>query len=162
MNARLLLDTLEGLGVVASVTVSGKLRLEPASQLPAELLDEVRAAKSDLLAALTPSPDATPAEVVADQHNPAPDVRAAQVVTNLDNLSAPALPLRALAPLPEPLVRLVHAAKVNALNRPGFLMFGMVPNLGEYVLTCAALYACNADPERQLSDLWAARAAWVA
>ena len=28
-------------------------------------------------------------------------------------------------------------------------------NLGEYVLTTAALYATGRDPERQLSDLWA-------
>jgi TubC N-terminal docking domain len=62
-----------------------------------------------------------------------------------------------LLPLPEPLARLVHAAKVNGLNRPGFIPSGMVPNLGEYVLTCAALYACNWEPDRQLSDLWVIR-----
>lgn len=67
-----------------------------------------------------------------------------------------------LAPLPEALVRLVQAAKVNALNRPGFLPSGIVPNLGDFVLSCAALYACGFDPERQLADLWAARAAWAA
>lgn len=67
-----------------------------------------------------------------------------------------------LAPLPEALVRLVRAAAGNHLNRPGFLPGGIVPNLGEYVLTCAALYACGFDPERQLADLWAARGAWAA
>ncbi len=47
-----LLNTLEGLGVQATVTPSGKLRLEPASLVPAALLDEVRAQRAELLAAL--------------------------------------------------------------------------------------------------------------
>ena len=66
-----------------------------------------------------------------------------------------------LAPLPEPLARLVYAASGNHLNRPGVLPSGVVMNLGEYVLTTAALYATGRDPERQLSDLWAARGAWA-
>jgi hypothetical protein len=66
-----------------------------------------------------------------------------------------------LPPLPGPLSRLVHAAKVNALNQPGFLPSGMVVDLGNYVLTCAALYACDSEPERQLADLWAVRKIWV-
>ncbi|GAA5514934.1 hypothetical protein Dcar01_03698 [Deinococcus carri] len=66
-----------------------------------------------------------------------------------------------LAPLPEALVRLVRAASGNTLNRPGFLPSGIVSSLGDYVLTCAALYACGFDPERQLTDLWAARSVWV-
>lgn len=68
-------------------------------------------------------------------------------------------PVGTLAPLPRPLVELVQAAKVNGLNRPGFLPSGIVPNLSEYVLTCAALYACDFDAPRQLAHLWAARAA---
>ena len=67
-----------------------------------------------------------------------------------------------LAPLPEPLVRLVGAAVGNHLNRPGFLPSGIVMNLGEYVLAAAALYATGRDPELQLSHLWAARGAWAA
>lgn len=55
-----------------------------------------------------------------------------------------------LASLPEPLVRLIHAAAGNHLNRPGFLPSGMVMNLGEYVLATAAMYA-----------IWAARGAWA-
>lgn len=66
---------------------------------------------------------------------------------------------RALAPLPEPLTRLVRAAAGNHLNHPGFLPGGIVPNLGEYVLACAALYACGLDPAQQIEDLWQARAA---
>ncbi|MPY67180.1 hypothetical protein F8S09_10820 [Deinococcus sp. SDU3-2] len=65
-----------------------------------------------------------------------------------------------VARLPEPLVRLVRAASGHSLNRPGVLPSGMVPDLGGYVLTCAALYACGFDPERQLAHLWAARGAW--
>lgn len=65
-----------------------------------------------------------------------------------------------LAPLPKALVRLIRAAAVNHLNRPGFLPGGIVPNLGDYVLTCAALYACGFDPERQLAHLWQAQDAW--
>lgn len=59
-----------------------------------------------------------------------------------------------LAPLPDPLVRLIRAAAGNHLQRPGFLPAGYVPNLGEYVLACAALYACGHDPARQLAELW--------
>ncbi|MFB9991521.1 hypothetical protein ACFFLM_06010 [Deinococcus oregonensis] len=66
-----------------------------------------------------------------------------------------------LAPLPESLTRLVRAAAGNHLNRSGFLPSGIVPNLGLYVLTCAALYACHCDPERQLAHLWEARTAWA-
>lgn len=65
-----------------------------------------------------------------------------------------------LDPLPEALVRLVRAAAGKHLNTTGFLASGIVPNLGDYVLTCAALYACGCDPARQLKDLWAARNAW--
>ena len=67
-----------------------------------------------------------------------------------------------LAPLPEPLVRLIHAAVGNHLNCPGSLPSGMVMNLGEYVLAAAALYATGRDPRKQLADLWAARSAWAA
>lgn len=67
-----------------------------------------------------------------------------------------------LAPLPEPLVRLVGAATVNALNYSASLPGGRVSDLGTFVLACAALYAAGVEPARQLSDLWAARAAWQA
>ncbi|GAA5534619.1 hypothetical protein Dalu01_03030 [Deinococcus aluminii] len=69
-----------------------------------------------------------------------------------------------LAPLPEALVRLVRAATVegSGLDRQAFLPSGYVRNLGERVLTCAALYACGFDPERQLAQLWEARGAWAA
>ncbi|EYB68559.1 hypothetical protein DEIPH_ctg021orf0078 [Deinococcus phoenicis] len=67
-----------------------------------------------------------------------------------------------LALLPEALVRLVRAAASNHLNRSGFLPDGIVPNLGEYVLACASLYACGFEPERQLAGLWAARRVWGA
>lgn len=66
-----------------------------------------------------------------------------------------------LQPLPEPLVRLVQAAVGNHLNRPAFLPSGMVSNLGDYVLSCAALYACRCDPDKQVQDLWVARGMWV-
>lgn len=66
-----------------------------------------------------------------------------------------------LPPLPEPLVRLVQAAVGNHLDRPAFLPSGMVSNLGDYVLSCAALYACRCDPDKQVRDLWAARGAWA-
>ena len=66
-----------------------------------------------------------------------------------------------LAPLPEPLARLIQAAAGNHLNRLAVLPSGIVPNLGDYVLTCAALYACGVDPDRQLHDLWTARGAWA-
>ncbi len=125
MSVLTLLDTLEGLGVQATVTPGGKLRLEPASLVPAALLDEVRAQRAELLDALQPQSVAR------------------------------------LAPLPEPLARLVYAASGNHLNRPGALPSGMVMNLGEYVLASAALYAVGRDAQRQLSDLWACHRAWA-
>ncbi|WP_135230139.1 hypothetical protein [Deinococcus fonticola] len=67
-----------------------------------------------------------------------------------------------LAPLPEPLARMVAAAISPGLNFPASLPGGMVPRLGDYVLACAALYAVGCEPERQLQGLWAARGAWAA
>lgn len=67
-----------------------------------------------------------------------------------------------MAPLPEALTRLIRAAVGNHLNRVAVLPSGLVPNLGEYVLSCAALYACGLDAEQQLTHLWEARAAWAA
>jgi len=66
-----------------------------------------------------------------------------------------------LTPLPEPLARLVRAAGGSSLNRTGFLPSGIVPDLGVYVLTCAAFYAVGLEPDKQLRDLWAAHAAWA-
>lgn len=71
-------------------------------------------------------------------------------------------PVGTLAPLPEPLARLIGAAICNHLNRPLLLPAGIVPNLGEYVLACAAQYAAGVEPERQLEALWTARRAWAA
>lgn len=68
---------------------------------------------------------------------------------------------RTITPLPEPLARLIGAAISNYLNRPGILPSGIVPNLGDYVLACAAQYAAGVDPERQLQALWMARGAWA-
>lgn len=79
----------------------------------------------------------------------------AELLRTVQRQNAPAL-----APLPEPLARLVYAASGNHLNYPGVLPSGMVMNLGEYVLTSAAMYAAGRDPGRQLADLWAARSAW--
>lgn len=70
MSALSLLNTLEGLGVAASVTPDGKLRLEPASRIHPALLDEVRAAKPEVMAALNKAKEeALTAEVVAYPHN---------------------------------------------------------------------------------------------
>lgn len=60
-------------------------------------------------------------------------------------------------PLPDPLIRLVMAASGNHLNFIGHLPNGVISNLGDYVLACAAMYASGIDTERQLRELWAAR-----
>ncbi len=67
---------------------------------------------------------------------------AAQIKAQKDELlrELQTVPGNILAPLPEPLARLIGAAISNHLNRPGFLPSGIVPNLGEYVLSCAAHY----------------------
>lgn len=64
--------------------------------------------------------------------------------------------------LPDALVRLIRAAVGNHLSFPAALPGGLVPNLGDYVLSSAALYAAGVEPERQLQALWAARGAWAA
>ena len=56
MNVLTLLNTLEGLGVSVTVRPGGKLRLEPASLVPADLLHEIRAAKPALLKVLRGAP----------------------------------------------------------------------------------------------------------
>lgn len=67
-----------------------------------------------------------------------------------------------LAPLPEPLARLVAAAISPGLNFHARLPSGDVSNLGDFVLASAARYAAGHDPERQLKALWEARGAWAA
>ncbi len=122
MNAQSLLDTLAGLGVVVTLSPAGKLRLEPASGIPAELLADVREHKGAVLAHLYARQD--------------------------------------FAPLPEPLARMVRAAAVGHLRRVTQLENGLVPDLGEYVLTWAATYATGGDLEHTLFRLWTAHAAW--
>lgn len=67
-----------------------------------------------------------------------------------------------LAPLPEPLTRLIHAAVCEHLNYSAELPGGRVSNLGVHVLATAALYATGKEAERHLQELWAARGAWAA
>ena len=65
------------------------------------------------------------------------------------------------APLPEPLARMVQAAKGTSLDHPALLEgIGRVPNLGMYILACAASYACGWDSAHELRRLWACHAAW--
>lgn len=37
-----------------------------------------------------------------------------------------------------------------------------VPSMKVGQVACAALYACDCEPERQLAHLWEARGAWAA
>ncbi|AFZ67895.1 hypothetical protein [Deinococcus peraridilitoris] len=53
MSARVLLDTLDGLGVRATLTPGGNLRLEPASRVPPDLVAELREHKAALIASLS-------------------------------------------------------------------------------------------------------------
>lgn len=158
-----LVDTLEALGVSLTVTAGGRLAVEPASAVPLELLERLKAEREEVKAWLdtrvggrgkTPETPETPETLTHTAEN-------ARCFPGVSLQQTPETP-GPLPVLPEALVRLIRAAAVNALNRPGFLPSGIVPNLGDYVLTCAALYACGFDPERQLADLWAARGAWAA
>lgn len=63
--------------------------------------------------------------------------------------------------LPPPLHHIVRAAVANQLSRPGFLPSGMVSDLGQFVLACAALHAIGVEPERQVRDLNAAQSVWA-
>ena len=49
MSAAALVGTLEALGVSLSLTPEGRLRMEPASLLPAELLTELRAGRDEIV-----------------------------------------------------------------------------------------------------------------
>jgi|GEM_PF-6856005 len=53
MTARTLLDTLEGLGVTVTAS-GGNLRLEPARDVPLELIPELKFFKEELLSLLNP------------------------------------------------------------------------------------------------------------
>jgi hypothetical protein len=164
-GAAVLVDTLEGLGVSLTVTAEGRLSLEPASVIPSELMGLLKEQKQEVIGCIharaggqkeTPETPETP-EGSASTSNPPRCFSG--VSPDQTPVTPPPMAGIDFAPLPRPLVTLVQAAKVNSLNRPGFLPSGIVPNLGDYVLTCAALYACDFDAPRQLADLWAARAA---
>lgn len=139
-----LLAALEAAGARLAVGEGGELALT-GQRPPADLLAAVRARKADVLAYLTALAKAHPVPP-----SPSPGRGPG------GGTGGP------LTTLPEALVRLVQAAKVNGLNRPASLPSGIVANLGEYVLTCAALYACGLDSDRQLAHLWEARGAWAA
>lgn len=68
-----------------------------------------------------------------------------------------------LHPLPEPLCALIRAAAIEQglplLTIPGW---GRLADSDRYVLTCAAYYAIQCEPEKQLRDLWAIHAVWHA
>jgi len=53
-----LLETLRSLGVTVKVVAGERVRLEPASRIPAELVPQIREAKPEIIAALRrPAPD---------------------------------------------------------------------------------------------------------
>ncbi|CAM4047918.1 hypothetical protein [Deinococcus frigens] len=157
-----LVDTLEGLGVSLTVTAEGKLSVEPASVIPSELMGLLKEQKQEVIGCIharAGGQNKTPETPEGSASTPNPARCFSGVSPDQTPVTPGVVAGASFAPLPRPLVALVQAAKVNSLNRPGFLPSGIVPNLSEYVLTCAALYACNFDAPRQLADLWAARAA---
>jgi hypothetical protein len=56
MNAAQILETLSGLGVTVRVIGPDRIRLEPASKIPDDLLPRIREAKPDILAVLKAPP----------------------------------------------------------------------------------------------------------
>ncbi len=131
MSALALLDTLAGLGVHASVTPSGTLRVEPASRVPAELLEALKAHRDELLTEL--------------QRNRSIPLTAS---TGFN-----------IPPLPEPLARLARAAAGGHLTHLASLPSGLVLNLGEYVLAWVAAYLTG-DQHEARRRLEEARQAW--
>ena len=162
MSALSVLNTLEGLGVMASVTLSGNLKLEPASLIPPDLLAMVKRQKLALLELLGAAkekqedssslPDTRAAEVVSKRDNPAP---IAEVVTKPYSLAHPAFETETvtqaahgspsaplvptpLEPLPAHLVPLFEMAQAGKLPRGAVkLSSGLVTDLASYVLAWA-------------------------
>jgi hypothetical protein len=101
MTALALLDTLEGLGVTATLTERGTLKLIPGSAVPADLVADIRAngpALLKLLAKAEPAP------------KPAP--KAVEVIATPE----PALP--PAAPQPAPTADIPAQSNTNQTNQP--------------------------------------------
>ena len=131
-----LLTRLEALGVMVALNEAGDgLKLSSKHRPPADLLDELRAAKPELLAAL----------------------KAAEVVTRVDNLSPSSLSLTCEA-LPAHLAALVDTARWGQLPIGAVkLVSGIVTDLEGYVLAWAECWP--RDPAHVLRRLEEAHAA---
>lgn len=130
-----LLGTLEGLGISISATPEGKLRLQPFSLVPAELVEEIRNHRAELLAELSPVSE-TPEKLVISGHAP----------------PAPGLPSRVAG--------MVSAAASGQISGSAHLPSGLVTDLGVYVLAWAAVYLTG-DQVHALARLAEAQEAWT-
>ena len=129
-----LLGTLEGLGVSISVTSERRLRVEPASLVPAELLEEIRIHRAELLTELA---------------------RLSEQVQKHGKLP-PAPPIPAL---PSQLTGMISAAASGQLSGGAQLSSGLVTDLGGYVLAWSAAYLTG-DRVQALTRLTEARDVW--
>ena len=124
-GASVLLSRLEALGVVVVLNEQGDgLKLRAAAPPPTVLLDEVRANKAALLAALVLKE--------SDMLPPLPWEEAS------DSFRLLLPPARPYDPLPGHLAQLVSRAKAGELlSNPVKLASGLAPDLGVYVLAWA-------------------------
>ena len=159
-SVRPLLASLEAVGVHLSLTPSGDgLALSGLGCPPAELLDEVRRRKLELLEVLKGA-----AKKEAEQPTPQPvalpDVRVAGIVDTL-----PASPVASMSriatpadPLPAHLAALIDAAHVGQLPRGAVkLSSGLVTDLEGYVTSWAACW-----PRDRAHILWRLEEAYAA
>lgn len=157
MTGAALLASLHAHGVMVAINAAGDgLTLTGKGRPPAELLDEVRAAKVELLEALRPAkeehaptfPTLSPSPVAV------PDTRAAEVVSN-NVIDAPS-PVS--DPLPAHLAELLELARAGQLPKGAVkLASGLVTDLAGYVIAWAECWP--RDRAHVLSRLEAAYAA---
>jgi hypothetical protein len=156
MTALALLDTLEGLGVTATITERGTLKLIPGSAVPAELVADIRANGPALLKLLATASPAPAADVLAQQR--ALTARAdIPVQSNTSQTNWPVtVPLapQTIPVLPPQLQTLLRAASNDQLpsSMTRLANGGMVADLNRYVMAYAVVYLLG-DTDHALGAL---------
>lgn len=142
MNVAALRQELAAQHVTLSVSVAGKLKYEAPGQLPAALVDAMKAHRAELLAEL--------GHAERKPQDPAAEKPSGYVIFRHSS-SVPCLP--------SPLASMVSAASSGNISGGAQLPSGIVVDLGAYVLAWAAAYLTG-DQDHALTRLKEARGAW--